>query len=679
MVFVATAASLILWVITNVGPCEEKKLELVGLTVTPHVRADIMQYRKETEPAEGARVQLFFKNISQENDVLTWDSRLRVLFNGLSPDVLLTERTWAWHDLPSATPEESFTLPKDSLVVWSFNGRRLPFGVGGEIQLDVGATEEPWFSNRLILSQPALWISSITFFAREDVLYPDLIAVHIANNGDDDVFTVGARLWLPTDPNTPRILSRQLAMERIEGFNGWKNIPKKDRGGFIAVTPPLPLTYAAVEVLVEHQDKHAESLWTFLRIKPERFDISGGWVNDAKNSITKEPFLKTLKRLHVNTAHIAETPGYSDSPLYEKYPLKYFNKLTPFHIYDADAQLPRIHAVEFLGEPQYGGGRPVPPQEVWRELYPYTKTRLPTTVTNSEERVWRDYAGLSDFPHYDAYRVSAPSADAWRKYDRWGDQRIGWGAPLETIGDMCRSLREMNRPMPCAIWSQGPHEGWDVYDKRRRTSPTTDEIRLQAYHALSTRITSLYWFNLSLRSLVKWRDTLGELGRIGREIRMLDEFMLEGDAYAHSRLRRPDGAFDWDTASVCGPRAALLFALDLDYVPDPYERVFRFGPPRPASWRFALPAYLSEIQDVFRVDANGTYDVPYSFENGLITIQDTINKVGIYLAAARPGTREYIEEKRKRLIEEEQSLEFDPANNDEHFAQLLSLVKDRER
>ena len=208
MVFVATAASLILWVITNVGPCEEKKLELVGLTVTPHVRADIMQYRKETEPAEGARVQLFFKNISQENDVLTWDSRLRVLFNGLSPDVLLTERTWAWHDLPSATPEESFTLPKDSLVVWSFNGRRLPFGVGGEIQLDVGATEEPWFSNRLILSQPALWISSTTFFAREDVLYPDLIAVHIANNGDDDVFTVGARLWLPTDPNTPRILSR---------------------------------------------------------------------------------------------------------------------------------------------------------------------------------------------------------------------------------------------------------------------------------------------------------------------------------------------------------------------------------------------------------------------------------------------------------------------------------------
>jgi len=45
------------------------------------------------------------------------------------------------------------------------------------------------------------------------------------------------------------------------------------------------------------------------------------------------------------------------------------------------------------------------------------------------------------YPHYDAYRVVAPVADAWREYDRWGGERIRWGAPLETIGDMCHSLR----------------------------------------------------------------------------------------------------------------------------------------------------------------------------------------------------------------------------------------------
>ena len=67
--------------------------------------------------------------------------------------------------------------------------------------------------------------------------------------------------------------------------------------------------------------------------------------------------------------------------------------------------LPRIHAVEFLGESQYGGEGPVPPQEVWKQLSAYAPTRLPTAVTHSEERVWRFYAGLSDYPHYDALRA----------------------------------------------------------------------------------------------------------------------------------------------------------------------------------------------------------------------------------------------------------------------------------
>ena len=115
----------------------------------------------------------------------------------------------------------------------------------------------------------------------------------------------------------------------------------------------------------------------------------------------------------------------------------------------------------------------MPPQEVWAAFLPYEPTRLPTSVTHSEERIWRDYAGLSDYPHYDAYRVTAPSPDAWGLYDRWGGERIRWGAPLETIGDMTRSLRDLNRPRPIAYWSQGAHEGWDRYGGRARTSPTT--------------------------------------------------------------------------------------------------------------------------------------------------------------------------------------------------------------
>ena len=48
--------------------------------------------------------------------------------------------------------------------------------------------------------------------------------------------------------------------------------------------------------------------------------------------------------------------------------------------------LPHIHAVEFLGEPQYGGGQPVPPQDVYEVLAPYAVTRLVATVVHREER-----------------------------------------------------------------------------------------------------------------------------------------------------------------------------------------------------------------------------------------------------------------------------------------------------
>jgi hypothetical protein len=651
-------------------------LDLAGLTVTPHLRAESMRYSREPEPAVGARVQLFIlNNTTPDSKPVGLDAQTRLLFNNKSPVDLLADNTWAWHDTPAATPDENQILPPGALTVWTFNGRMQPFGPGGRIKVEIGPADNPWILKEVIIEKPTCWLSAVTFLGPEYAIQPDIMVVHIANASDTSVWIESCRIWLPNDRKAPRVQTPQETLGSIECFNNQVVIQAGDCGGFFLRTGPLPLTYAVVEVVMRDSRKESFSLWGHLRIKPEHFDISGGWVNDENNSLSNEIFLKTLKRLHVNTAHIANTQGYTDTPLYDRYPLKYFNKLMPFDVYDTDAMLPRIHAVEFLGEPQYGGGHPVPPQEVWERLHPYVTTRLATTLTHSEERIWRDYAGLSDFPHYDAYRVTAPSPDAWRKYDRWGDHHIRWGAPLETIGDMCRSLRELNRPMPCAIWSQGPHAGWDVFGGRKRTSPTPDEIRVQAYHAVSSRITSLYWFNLSLASLVKWRDTLDELGRIGRELRMLQEFLLEGDAYRHEQLTDSQGNPDWDIASVCGPRAALLFALDLRYEPDPDAKVFRFGPPRQALWRFPLPAYLEQVVDVFGVNAEGTHDVNWSHYQGGIEILDRAERAVIYVASPKADIRVNIDALHQKLIDAEAALGFDPVRNDADFAALVKLAE----
>jgi hypothetical protein len=311
--------------------------------------------------------------------------------------------------------------------------------------------------------------------------------------------------------------------------------------------------------------------------------------------------------------------------------------------------------------------------EVWQKLAPYRRTHLPTTVTHSEERIWRYYAGLSDFPHYDAYRVTAPAADAWGKYSRWNGQSIRWGAPLETIGELTRNLRELNRPRPVACWSQGAHAGWDGYGGRRHTSPTPDELRAQAYHALASRITSLYWFNLSLESLLKFPDLMEPITRIGREIRMLDDFYLEGDAVSYEQIRR-DNNPDWDLSVVAGPRGALLFALDLDYKPDPEEKVFKFGPPREVRFRFNLPAFAGDPAEVFRVDADGIISVEHAAKDGRLEIRDCVSRVAIYVATKQADERERIDGLRRALVTEEDSLGFDPGRNPDDLAVLKQLA-----
>lgn len=670
LVLLMTASSLA----SGVEP--HQQLELAGLNITPHQQSEAMRYRRAPDAGLGLCAQVFLRNTGTTPAVL--DDSMLVQFRGDSPAHLVESGSWTWHNTPAAWPGARFSLPPGALTVWSFNTHGANWGVGTRAKLSIGPTNGLAASEMdLVFDEPKVWLSAVTFLGQTDSVQPDSLVFHVVNDSAKSLRLASCRLWLPAAHDSWQALLPREAETEVECFPANRVIPAKDRGGAVVHTGKLPLTYAAVEVHLADADGKSFELWSYLRVKREAFDISGGWVASklgTSNTLHCEPYLKTLRQMHINTGHIAETLGYTDNPeQYAKYPLKYFNKLEPFGHYDTDAMLPRIHAVEFLGEPQYGGGRPVPPQEVWQRLAPYQPTRLPTTVTHSEERIWRYYAGLSDYPHYDAYRVTAPAPDAWSKYDRWGGQTIHWGAPLETIGDMTRSLRELNRPRPIAYWSQGANAGWDSFGGRKRTSPTADELRLQAYHALASRITSLYWFNLSLKSLVKFPDLIEPITRVGREIRMLDDYYLEGDATSHERMLH-DGKPDWDLDVVAGPRGALLFALDLDYQPDREEKVFKFGPPRDVTLRFRLPTYARKPVEVFRVDADGVIAVQHKSDGGMLEIQDRISRVGIYVAATQAGERERIEKRRRALIAEEKFYGFDPGSSPAAFAVLKELL-----
>ncbi len=665
------ALTLVVLCLRVTGFAEPATLDLTGLTVTPHLQSTELRYRREPDFSLGARVELFLRNSGQQEWRLSPDAALRV--RGKSPDELLAANEWTWHDFPSAWTNQPLVLPPGALTVWTFNGKRAPWGVGTSATLAMPGAEL-----KFDLAEPRAWLSAITFLGGATNPVPDSLILHVVNRTTGPLRMEACRLWLPEKNTTWRAFRPQTWFTNLNTFPADAVVPAGDRGGARIQTGPLPLTYTAVEVRLRDSVNELLTLWAHLRIKREVFDISGGWVSGdvrGRSSLTFEPFLKTLRRMHVNTAHIGPVGGYTENPeLYAKYPLKYFNRLTPFEHFDRDEVLPRIHAVEFLGEPQYGGGRPVPPQEVWQALAPYAATRLPTTVTHSEERIWRDYAGLSDYPHYDAYRVSAPAADVWSRYDRWDRQTLRWGAPLETIGDLTISLRELNRPRPIAYWSQGAHHGWDRYGGRARTSPTPEELRAQAYHALAHRITSLYWFNLSLKSLLKFPDLIEPITRVGREMRMLEDYYLEGDADHFERHRR-DGKPDWDLAVIAGPRGAVCFALDLAYSPDPRERVFKFGPPRETTFAFPLPAYLRNAVEVARVEAESVRTVNFTKTATGIEISGRAGPENVFVVSPRAGVAAALDARRQELVAYEKSFGFDPGNNPADLEELQRILK----
>lgn len=651
--------------------------EIVGVSVTPHQFSSEMRWRSQPNPELSAKTELYIRNETETDLPLVPDG---LLFDGQSPQELLAAKKLAWHDTPVSWLDAKVELPPGCLTVFALNGKSAEWGSGTEHRLTMNGNAGRQFK----VENPKIFLSSVTFLSVDetgqniDAVRPNQVVAHVENHGD--AMQLGElKIWLPKKKSSHHVfeLARTIPSDSLDSFSPDGMIPSKSKSGFSAEIDPLPLTYCILELSLLHlESKKVVKLWAHLRIKREAFDISGGWVASnvgGRNSLAIDEYRKTLKRMHINTGQIQDVAGFTDQPdVYKQLPLKRFNRMWPLENYDTDAMLPQIHAVEFLGEPQYGGGRPVLPQQVWEKLAPYQPSRLPTSLTLSEERTWRYYAGLSDYPHFDAYRVIAPAADSWREYDRWGDKRIRWGAPLETIGNMTRSLRELSRPRPIAYWSQGAHHGWGSRWNPRRGSPNAQELRSQAWHGLSNCVTSLYWFNLSIKSLAKFPDLIEPITRVNREALMLKDLFLKGDAFEYRRMMSDDTA-DYDLNSIANRDSLLMVAHDLRYRADTEAREFQFER-RDANVAFKVPHWLPAKLEVFRVDADGCHDVDHILDDDQLMIRDRIEVVGLYIATSDKKARDKFESICERLRASENETQFDPGNNEDDLLRLQSTL-----
>lgn len=649
--------------------CKQLPVDIVGISVTPHVYSQEMRWRRPPSEELGSLLRLFISHRDTSEQAL----ELELAFNGKGPSELLADGDWNWYDMPENRQETGYTLEPGKLDVFTFNAGRSEWGMGSAFKLTITDGKTRISEEFHVPIKPNdIQITSIVCLASEEnTIYPDTLVIHIANNTDESAQIKRFRIYKSESGGMREVAST----DKFDAFTDNGIVLPNDRSGAIFHVGRLPLTHGVVEMVVEHPSGKKSSLWAYLRFKRDQFDIGAGWLDVPSSPgvvpLTKESFLKLLKRMHINLAHIENVPGYTDSiheyGLYTRYPLRMMSGFADVEKYNTDEWVAKIHGVDALGEPQMGKS----PEESYKTLRKYDSARYPTTITLSEESGFRYYAGLSDYPHFDAYRVTAPAADYWWLYDRWEDGRLLWGAPLETIGEMTRTLRSLSRPVPIAIWSQGAHYNWQGSYSRRRSTPTPDEILMQAYQGLANGITGLYWYSLEAWSLLRFRDTIDITTRIGREIRLLEDLYMTGDAYLHERITS-DGKPDLDLSSIIAPDAALLFALGLDYEPDRRDEVFRSKGTRDLKASYKLPGYLRSIVDVFRIDGEGIYDVKWSATASGVIIEDTLDRVAVYVVTTRQGMRDQLSKRLDILLAAEAAVGFDPASNDDDFTTLLN-------
>ena len=307
----------ILVVVAWIENSQCEMLHLEGVTVTPHLQSHEMRYRKKTDFSLGARTQLFIQNVSKSPLSLKPDTDIRL--RDLTSKELLDADEWAWYDFPDAWKGQPLTLPPEAITVWTWNGKREEWGVGKNTNISIKLSGKDRATTQLQvpIEQPEAWLSAVTFLGEEENPFPDRLIFHVANQTKNSLQLESCRLWLPVNNSTWRVLLPQKWNSNLEMFPKDGVIPSGDRGGAIVSTGILPLTYTALEVRIRDSKNDPVTLWAHLRIKREIFDISGGWVSSGVNgrsTLTFEPYLKTLRRMHINTGHIGEVGGYTDNP-----------------------------------------------------------------------------------------------------------------------------------------------------------------------------------------------------------------------------------------------------------------------------------------------------------------------------------------------------------------------------
>jgi hypothetical protein len=454
----------------------------------------------------------------------------------------------------------------------------------------------------------------------------------------------------------------------VKWFGGTSNIAAREMNGAQVRTGVMPFGEILVQLDI-HRETRNEKIFYVVKPVIVDFDIGMGW--GEKYLAGSEAFCKTIKFMHFNTVNGDAKDFFADRERAEKYPMKRFSRLLEESCSRDDHILEHIHGSEFFGEPQFDRR---PAQEIFNFYTAYRNSGFPTTLTLSHEPGFFLYAGAVDCAHFDAYRVVAPHADKWGNYSKYVNKNMKWGAPLETIGDYMRTLSRINYPNPVAAWTQAMADDWSSRFRKTAGNPNDLEIRIQAYEAIANGAASLYWFNMSGKTMIRNRSSLHEIQNINREIMIVGNLLSHGNSF--SWVNR---FMDLDLNVIAGPDYAVLFAIDLRYRISPSNQFISAGS-RMETMEFKLPGYLTDCDAVVKVSYNGVTSVKVKIKDGTAIVTDSLDTTALYvLYSPKTNTGNDLIRRYGEIIRAEKFWQFDPVNIDSDFNLLVSEVKNLEK
>ena len=640
-----------------------------GITATRHhVSGEIPGFDKGEKFTPtynpGALIKFFISNRSETDTILP-----TVRFNGKTGKELLEAGIVSYCNTPEIRESNtalSSKIPPSCIDLYVLNVTDSNFySKGIRLTIDDRLSSKS-FGQDLKIEEHLLAAERILFTSSDMSKHPDGFRVYLRNKGSEMVTVTGINFFESSGDTRKHWWIEQPEEGDAEWFGRRNVVPAGDFNGAYVKTGKLPFGELLVEINYKKgRDRYKE----IFNIKPLIIDFSFGMGWAEKDLAGSNAFCRTMSLLHLNTVNGNASGFFSQADKATKYEVKKFARLQDVEVQNRPENLNRIHAAEHFGEPQFSRR---PAQEIYDYYTTYRNSGYPSTLTLSHEPGFNRYAGVVDFPHFDAYRVTAPHADRWGEYKKYGEKNVRWGAPLETIGDYMRTLHRISVPNPVAAWTQGMSNDWSHRLRSGGGNPNNLEMRLQAYEAIANGAISLYWFNMSGKNIINSRQSLAEIQRINRELKIADEYISLSAPYSWEQKFN-----DADMNVLAGSNYAVLMAMDLNYSVAP-ENQFVSSGRRKIEMEFSIPDYLYDCKTVAKITNDGVLKMKVSTTDGKINITDNVETTAIYILYNEQESDVYdsLLKRFNKLIESEKALGFNPITNDNDFNTLVKEIQE---